>query len=209
MGCMKLDFGCGDGGFLELMPSRLFRDSWLRRYGGYGWVGIDINRAYILRANKRLDNGVELMVADGNKLPFLDGSFDFVHESGALHHMLNYKNGLYEIARVTESGGYVYIKEVVNNNLLYKVMRHLIGNWRGDGVKSFFVSDDLLMEMRKYFFIEEVRCYWRSIFSDAMAYFQKEPKWSLYYCHGISRLLSAVGLSERMCCHIVIKAKRR
>jgi len=208
---MRMDFGCGDGGFLELMPSRLFRDSWLRRYGGHDWVGIDINPEYVEMARSRLNNGSDLIVADGKHLPFIDGAFEFIHNSGALHHMSNYKKGIEEIARVTSSGGSVYIKEVVNNNPFYKIIRRVMGNWRGDDVESFFTSDELVMEMRKYFLVDMkcVRYYWRSIFSDSMAYFQKEPRWSLYYCHLISKILSLLRMDEFLCCHIVVRASRR
>ena len=206
-----MDFGCGAGDATEIMPSRLFRDSWLRRYGDRGWVGVDINSGSVAMAKERIDNGSDLIIADGRQLPFSDGSFEFVHASGALHHMSNYKRGIGEIARVMSPGGMVYIKEVVSDNPLYRIVRRLKRDWRGERVESLFTSDDLIMEMRKYFFVD-MKCvsyYWRSLFSDAMEYFWKEPRWSLYYCHIVSKLLSLVRMDKFLCCHIIIRASRR
>ena len=206
-----MDFGCGSGDSTEIMPSRLFRDSWLRRYGGHGWIGVDINSESIARAKVRIDNGSDFVVADGRQLPFLDGSFEFVRGSGALHHMTDYRCGIEEIARVTSKGGTVYIKEVVSDNPLYKIARRLKRDWRGERVESLFTSDDLMKEMRKYFFVDMkcVNYYWRSLFSDAMEYFWKEPRWSLYYCHMVSKALSLIRMDKFLCCHIVIRARRR
>jgi len=107
-----LDVGCGPG--------------WLVRNfarGGARIVGVDLTdkavrltgeslRIYGLRA--------ELGVADAEKLPFRDESFDFATSNGVLHHTPDTRRGFAEILRVLKPGGRAMISVYYRHILLRK-----------------------------------------------------------------------------------------
>ncbi len=109
-----LDYGCGDGNASELMANRIERKNWLNHLGGHGWIGIDVNDEYIIKSKEKTSNGSEFVCSDGKHLPFKNRSFSVVHETGALHHMSSYEDGVEEIARVMDNGSCLYMREVVS-----------------------------------------------------------------------------------------------
>jgi ubiquinone/menaquinone biosynthesis C-methylase UbiE len=90
-----LDLGCGDGRFSRAA----FSDSNID-------VGVDIVRSSLSRAKK---NGSHkyLVVGDGSKLPFRDGSFETVFSNSVLEHIPNLLDAIQEIQRVLKNGGYL------------------------------------------------------------------------------------------------------
>lgn len=100
--CEVLDYGCGPGhdlvGFSEYSrPSRL--------------VGVDVSSSSIAEARKRLElhpaSRVELtcIAPDSTSLPFEDGSFDYIHSSGVLHHVPDLQSVLTELRRLLRPQG--------------------------------------------------------------------------------------------------------
>lgn len=100
-GLSVLDFGCGPGhdlvGFgLYSRAARL--------------VGADLSASSLEEARNRLALHAipcELVQLDplASRLPFEDGSFDFVHSSGVIHHVENTLATIQELARVLKKGG--------------------------------------------------------------------------------------------------------
>lgn len=92
-----LDVGCGTGLLLDDLP----------RCGGFV-VGVDFSREMLRRAEERFD-GVSLILADADNLPFQDESFDTVVSLTLLQNMPDPKRTVREMARVTEAGGKVIV----------------------------------------------------------------------------------------------------
>jgi ubiquinone/menaquinone biosynthesis C-methylase UbiE len=100
-GLSVLDFGCGPGhdlvGFgLYSKPARL--------------VGADLSSSSLGEARDRLAlHGVacELRQLDprASRLPFEDGTFDFLHSSGVIHHVEDTLTTMRELARILKKGG--------------------------------------------------------------------------------------------------------
>jgi 2-polyprenyl-3-methyl-5-hydroxy-6-metoxy-1,4-benzoquinol methylase len=92
-----LDVGCGNGAI-----SRTFAEL------GASVTGIEYDRARIERIATSALN-FHLVAGDGQFLPFRPGAFDFVVVADVLEHVSDPRRMLQEIARVTRSGGLVYV----------------------------------------------------------------------------------------------------
>lgn len=112
-----VEIGCGKGHFLEH----------LRRSPGAPPlpVGVDLSRAvYALPAR-----GLAGVQADGEHLPFRDGSVDCVLYDGSLHHMIDYAHGLREAIRILAPGGLLLIYEPLSSRfsqLIHRVLDPII-----------------------------------------------------------------------------------
>jgi len=62
-------------------------------------------------ADKKYNQKVEHVLADGADLPFEDSQFDYITISDALHHFRDVENGIAEAARVLKDDGALYILE--------------------------------------------------------------------------------------------------
>lgn len=216
---MKLDFGCGNGGFVEISKwtspqgrwDMMQRRSWLALHGGDDTVGFDIEHERVLEASRRIKNGTHFIVADGRYLPFKGNSFEIVHMFGVLHHMPEYKLAITEINRVLN--GSFCLMEVVDNNVLYAIVRRVFKyvSWRGDKVASCFTSDSLLADLRKSFEIEETKFWWRTFPSELIFLIcgEREPRISLYYAKAINRILKKLHLERRFACHFYVIARSK
>lgn len=91
-----LDVGCGTG---------LLLASLLRREPGARLVGVDATAAMLAAAHARLDDRVELVLADAASLPFHDRAFAAAATTSALHHWAEPGVALHEIRRVLAPGG--------------------------------------------------------------------------------------------------------
>jgi ubiquinone/menaquinone biosynthesis C-methylase UbiE len=99
-----LDSGCGDGGV-----ARLLRD----RVGEV--TAIDIDRSPEWRDGP----GLRFLVADAERLPFEDASFDVVHSKDSLHHMASPERALAEYRRVLKPAGAALIIEANRYNPIF------------------------------------------------------------------------------------------
>lgn len=90
-----LDVACGTGRFFELYAPREI-------------YGIDISSDMLKIAGKR--KGVKkVMVADAEKIPFKDNTFDVVNTSQFMMHTPFYKNVISDMTRVAKPGGSIII----------------------------------------------------------------------------------------------------
>jgi len=102
---LLLDIGCGSGAFSEKLGS-VFKV-----------VGIDISEEMIGVAKQNTHKNIEYIVADTEKLPFENDSFDIVFVAGTLHHCVSILSKVInEISRVTKSGGKIFIMEPHSRN---------------------------------------------------------------------------------------------
>lgn len=88
-----LDVGCGVGCLLYEANRRNFEV-----------FGFDISQDALTKARQTLPFA-KVCVADGEKIPFKDGSFDNVVSLGSIEHFLQPKTGIKEIKRVLKGSG--------------------------------------------------------------------------------------------------------
>jgi ubiquinone/menaquinone biosynthesis C-methylase UbiE len=116
-GLRALDFGCGHGMAATVLARR-----------GASVTAFDLSPGYILEARRRAEaNGVhvDFLIADGERLPFADRSFDRVWGNAVLHH-LDLTRAATELRRVLKSGGFaVFCEPWGDNPILRLVRRHL------------------------------------------------------------------------------------
>lgn len=89
-----LEMGCGTG--CDLLQ--------FARHGAIA-TGVDITDTHLNLAQQRCGDAVELVKSDIRKLPFADGTFDFVYSHGVLHHSDEPEKVVGELLRVLKSGG--------------------------------------------------------------------------------------------------------
>lgn len=93
MGCSLLDISCGEG-----------RLTCLAQKQGLRAFGMDFAIAGVQKG-QTLDARSGWAVADGEKLPVQEGSFDYVTHIGSLEHYHSPQAGANEISRVLKPGG--------------------------------------------------------------------------------------------------------
>jgi SAM-dependent methyltransferase len=109
VGLDVLDFGCGHG-----MASVV-----LARHGARV-TAFDLSAGYVAEAQARAEVNevrVRFLQADGNRLPFADGSFDRIWGSAILHH-LDLPVAAVELKRVLRPGGLAVFCEPWGENPL-------------------------------------------------------------------------------------------
>lgn len=113
-GVRALDVGCGTG-VLHPYLGELARDV----------VGVDPSAEMIERA-RDANPDVRYEVADGRRLPFSDGAFDFAFTICVLHHVEPAERAGFvsELARVTRPGGLVAVVEHNPLNPLTRLAVH-------------------------------------------------------------------------------------
>lgn len=98
-----LDAGCGNGDLLIA----------LRKSGFAGLLtGIDLSKGMLksgIRQNSREKLGIKFIVADAEKLPFKDKSFDLVISKHMLYHLPNPQKGVNEMYRCLKNNGFLMI----------------------------------------------------------------------------------------------------
>lgn len=109
-----LDLCCGTGDLtfaLERVRVHELRDSGAYRFP---LIGSDFAQPMLNRAQKKAaqhSRSAVFATADALQLPFRDASFDLVTTAFGFRNLVNYENGLREIARVLKPGGQVGILE--------------------------------------------------------------------------------------------------
>jgi ubiquinone/menaquinone biosynthesis C-methylase UbiE len=99
-----LDAGCGGGGVARLLRQRV-REV----------VGIDVEASDAWRE----EPGLTFAVANAERLPFGDASFDIVHSKDSLHHMESPERALAEYRRVLKPHGAALIVEANRYNPIF------------------------------------------------------------------------------------------
>jgi SAM-dependent methyltransferase len=116
-----LDYGCGHGMAAIVLARR-----------GASLTAFDLSPGYLHEAHRRAAaNGVSIafVQADGERLPFADGSFDRVFGNAVLHH-LNVRNAGRELFRVLKPGGLAVFCEPWGENPLLNWARRRL-RYRG------------------------------------------------------------------------------
>lgn len=111
-----LDVSCGEGIFLREIRkySKLLKT-----------FGLDISdRAISIAKRKSLD--ANLVVADGQRIPFKDKSFDYITCLGSLEHYIDQELGVKEMLRVAKDDASFYI--LLPNSLSINLFLHVIRN---------------------------------------------------------------------------------
>lgn len=108
------EVGCGKGHFLAQVARTAGP-------GGPTLVGIDLSAAVRALPGKGLDG----LQADGEGLPFADGSLRAMVYDGALHHLIDYRAALHDAYRTLEPGGRFVIFEPVSSPFTRLVHRVL------------------------------------------------------------------------------------
>ncbi len=98
------EVGCGKGHFL----AQVAREA---GPGGATVVGIDLSSAVLALPGK----GLAGLKADGEGLPFADGSLRAMVYDGALHHLIDYRAALHDAYRTLAPGGRIVIFEPVSS----------------------------------------------------------------------------------------------
>jgi ubiquinone/menaquinone biosynthesis C-methylase UbiE len=99
-----LDVGCGNGGVARLLRERV-RDV----------VAVDVEQF----DSWKNGDGLSFEVADAERLPFADESFDVIHSKDSLHHMETPERAVAEYRRVVRPGGSILIIEANRYNPLF------------------------------------------------------------------------------------------
>jgi len=114
-----LEMGCGLGHIAVLLAR-----------SGAKVTAFDISPISVLAASRRacingVEEGLDLVVAAGEELPFADESFDVVFGKGVLHH-LDVSVAAGELYRVLKPGGKAAFAEPMGMNPLLKFVRNYI-----------------------------------------------------------------------------------
>ena len=120
-GAEILEIGCGRGVGARLIveafqPSRLFA------------FDLDIDMIQKAKRSLPMDAGetISLFVGDALHLPFQKGSLDAVFGFGFLHHVVDWRGALAEIARVLRKGGAYFMEELYPALYQNFITRHLL-----------------------------------------------------------------------------------
>lgn len=160
-GARVLEIGCGMGLHTEQLISR-----------GAEVTAIDLTEKAVLATKTRLAlKGMEAVVrqADGERLPFESGSFDFVWSWGVIHHSSRTARVVREIARVLAEDGETRVMVYNRDSLLTKLT--LIRYYLLTGAFRHRTADEVLWEhtdgfMARYFHAEQLEDLFRGFFED-------------------------------------------
>ena len=109
-----LDVACGDGFYTRRIANRLGADGFI--------TGVDINSAYLSEAMRAARHAVpakiDFVAASFDRLPFADGTFDFVWCAQSLYTLPDPVVALNHMARILRPGGLIAVLE---NDTLHQV----------------------------------------------------------------------------------------
>ena len=91
-----LDLGCGTGALAELVLSRL---------PGAHLTCIDLSPRMVEVARMRLGDRADILLADAERLPFHDASFDAAWCNDSFHHYPDAERAVFQVWRVLAPGG--------------------------------------------------------------------------------------------------------
>ncbi|HVN95881.1 MAG TPA: class I SAM-dependent methyltransferase [Syntrophorhabdaceae bacterium] len=94
---------------------------------------------------------IVLVAADGSSLPFRDGSIDAVFDFGVLHHIVDWRRAVSEIARVLKPEGAFFLEELYPTLYQNLITRHILlhprrGRFRSDDLKHSLAREGLLFK---------------------------------------------------------------
>lgn len=138
-----LDYCCGNGDMAI----------WMAQHRASQVHAIDISNISIENGMKRAEmEGVSVFfhVMDAEQLGFPDSSFDFVYESGVLHH-LRLSGAYTEIARVLAPGGEAICIEALRHNPFIQYYRKRTPQLRTEWEAEHILGKKDILMAREYF----------------------------------------------------------
>ena len=135
-----LELGCGRGAGARLIldafqPSRLY--------------ALDLDSRMVQKAKAYLSptehDKITLMVGDAFSLPFAPASLDAVFNFGVLHHVVDWRGALKEVARVLKTGGTFFLEELYPALYQNAITKRFLLHPEEDR----FCRDDLWQELEK------------------------------------------------------------
>ena len=137
-GTTILEVGCGRGAGAKLIQS-VFKPSRLHI--------LDLDVEMMHKAKKYLSStslsSLNLLVGDSIALPFKTGRLDALFGFGFLHHVMDWRRALLEIARVLKPGGVYYMEELYPSLYQNAITKHILLHPEHDR----FTSRNLRTEM--------------------------------------------------------------
>jgi ubiquinone/menaquinone biosynthesis C-methylase UbiE len=120
-GSAALEIGCGLGRGARLLVDHM----------GFSWVAaFDLEEILVRRSDSRLPAKfrelIAFFVGDAQDLPFPDASFHAVVNFGIIHHVLDWRRCISEIARVMQPDGIFYFEEIYPPLYANFFMKHLV-----------------------------------------------------------------------------------
>lgn len=147
---LALDIGTGPGQIVVKLARRLTR---------WKFTGVDRSPNMIAEAKRNLEAAgpalagrVQFEVADGNRLPFPDASFDLVMCNSVLHHFAEPEKLLVEITRLAGTDGAILLRDLRRpGRFAYRLHvcwhgRHYSGTMRRlycDSVRAAYTTSEL------------------------------------------------------------------
>jgi ubiquinone/menaquinone biosynthesis C-methylase UbiE len=148
--------GIASGCALEIGPGPGYLGlEWLKRTAGTTLKGLDISKDMIAVAQNNaneycLNQRVEYVHGNGDKMPFADDSIDAAFSSGSLHEWENPRKTFDEIWRILKPGGVFFISDLrrdMNPLLRWFLWIQSKPKWLRDGllssIKAAYTPDEL------------------------------------------------------------------
>lgn len=162
--CALLEVGCGSGRILASIAQKRPKAS---------LFGVDTSKQQILDA-QRTHKSINFRVANGERLPFKDGSFDIVFFSDVLEHVDHPDIFLREAVRVIKPGGTLHFFCPAEGQGIYRLSHLLCGvhikQITGDHIQQFTRKElkdmvrwndlDLAHTKYSYHFLGSCMDYW-------------------------------------------------
>ena len=130
-----LDVGCGNGNLFTYLPD-----------DRYELFGVDFSNNMIAEAENRCGDTATFMVADAEKLPFDDDSFDMIICNASFHHYIHPTAVLMEMNRVLKDDGKILIGDPYIPTII-RPMMNILTRFSDKGDYHFYGED----EMRELF----------------------------------------------------------
>ena len=102
-GLRVLDLGCGEGRFCRMLAER-----------GAATIGLDLTTELLKAARTKAAASQSYVRGSGDRLPFVDASFDFAIAYLSLIDIPDYQAAIGEAARVLKSGGRLLVAGLGN-----------------------------------------------------------------------------------------------
>ena len=139
-----LDAGCGSNANATFS---------MLSHGAKKVYAFDLDKSILTVAPRMLrpyEGRYELKTGSVLDIPYADGSFDFVHCAGVLHHSTDIYKGLSELARVTKKGGTLFINVHGKGGIMRDFMTTLRDKYAKDKQFKRFIdtfTEEDLVEM--------------------------------------------------------------
>ena len=140
-GSRILDIGCGDGILLDRLGAQV----------PITGIGVDVSKASLKKAREESLHRVEVVAADGRRLPFADKSFHGSLSMDTLEHIEEPEKLIEEMVRVTTRGGKIVCYAVsARNRWTFNWILMSLYDWVGLDHWSWTAHDpELLVDPKK------------------------------------------------------------